>query len=175
MPAPLSPRPGPDLGPLRGHRLHYWIACGFGAGFSPWAPGTAGTLAGIPLYGVLLTLPPWTYLPSLALGFLVGLWACDRTARELGGGDPGAIVWDEILGLLVTLAWVPPSWTALLLGLVLFRLFDILKPWPIGALDRGLRGGWGIMMDDLAAGLLAGGLLKLSLDWFPSLTAAGLG
>ncbi|MGB4333285.1 MAG: phosphatidylglycerophosphatase A [Chromatiaceae bacterium] len=144
-------------------RPHHWIAFGFGAGLSPLAPGTAGTLIAIPLYLVLQVLPPLGYLLVLAILFLVGLWACDKTARELSASDPGAIVWDEILGFLVTMALAPPGWIWILLGFILFRLFDILKPWPIGALDRRIKGGLGILLDDLVAGLMAWGILHLVL------------
>lgn len=156
-----------DAPPLRPRwdwrRPHQWLAFGFGAGLSPWAPGTVGTLVAIPPYLVLQALPPLGYLLVLALMFLVGLWACDKTARELGASDPGAIVWDEILGYLVTMALAPPGWTWILLGFILFRLFDILKPWPIGALDRRVKGGLGILLDDLVAGGMAWGLLQLTL------------
>ncbi len=155
-PTPIKPR-------WDWRRPHHWIAFGFGAGLSPLAPGTAGTLAAIPLYLVLQALSPLGYLLVLVVLFVVGLWACDKTARELGANDPGAIVWDEILGFLVTMALAPPGWIWILLGFILFRLFDILKPWPIGALDRRLKGGLGILLDDLVAGLMAWGLLQLVL------------
>lgn len=113
-----------DAPPLRPRwdwrRPHQWLAFGFGAGLSPWAPGTVGTLVAIPPYLVLQALPPLGYLLVLALMFLVGLWACDKTARELGASDPGAIVWDEILGYLVTMALAPPGWTWIFLGFILF-------------------------------------------------------
>ena len=155
-PTPIKPR-------WDWRRPHHWIAFGFGAGLSPLAPGTVGTLAAIPLYWVLQALPPLAYLLVLAVMFLVGLWACDKTARELGASDPGAIVWDEILGFLVTMALAPPGWIWILLGFILFRLFDILKPWPIGALDQRIKGGLGILLDDLVAGVMAWGLLQLVL------------
>jgi phosphatidylglycerophosphatase A len=155
MGAPATGRPVFDW-----RRPHHWLAFGFGAGLAPWAPGTAGTFAAIPLYLLLQGLSPGTYLLVLVGLFLIGLWACDKAARELGGGDPGAIVWDEILGYLVTMALSPPGWTWLLLGLVLFRLLDILKPWPIGPLDRRVKGGLGILLDDLVAGAMAWGLMQ---------------
>jgi phosphatidylglycerophosphatase A len=174
---PLHDRKGPqrylpikamrDAAPPRPHwdwrRPHHWIAFGFGAGLSPRAPGTVGTLAAIPLYLALQALSPLGYLLVLILLFLVGLWACDKTARELAEGDPGAIVWDEILGFLVTMALTPPGWISILLGFIFFRLFDILKPWPIGALDRRVKGGLGILLDDLAAGVMAWGMLQAVL------------
>jgi phosphatidylglycerophosphatase A len=141
-------------------RPGHWIAFGLGSGLSPWAPGTAGTLAAIPLYLVLAGLPlPW-YLTAVVLAALVGVWACGTTARDLGRGDPGAIVWDEVVGFLVTMTAAPPGWGWILLGFALFRLFDIWKPWPIRALDARVHGGLGIMLDDLAAGLLAWAVLQ---------------
>ena len=153
-------RPGFDW-----RRPHHWLAFGFGAGLVPWAPGTVGTLVAIPFYLLLQGLPPGAYILVLVGLFLIGLWACDKTARELGGGDPGAIVWDEILGYLVTMALAPPGWIWILLGLVLFRFFDILKPWPIGPLDRRVTGGLGILLDDLIAGAMAWCLLQAVALW----------
>ena len=142
-------------------RLHHWIAFGFGSGLVRWAPGTFGTIAAIPLYLILAPLPLGGYLAALAVVILVGVWACDRTARDLGDQDPGAIVWDEFAGLLVTLAGAPAGWGWLLAGFALFRVFDILKPWPIRWLDRRVTGGLGIMLDDLAAGFAAWVCLQL--------------
>ncbi|HYN77149.1 MAG TPA: phosphatidylglycerophosphatase A [Lamprocystis sp. (in: g-proteobacteria)] len=136
-------------------RAHHWIAFGLGSGLVPWAPGTFGTIAAIPLYLILALLPLGGYLVALAVVIVLGVWACDRTARDLGDQDPGAIVWDEFAGLLVTLAGAPAGWGWVVAGFVLFRGFDILKPWPISWLDRRLTGGLGIMLDDLAAGLAA--------------------
>jgi len=141
-------------------RPHHWIAYGLGSGLSPWAPGTAGTLAAVPLFLLLQPLPLGWYLVVLVGGFLVGVWACGKTARELRDHDPGSIVWDEFLGYLVTMAGAPPDWLWVLVGFALFRLFDIWKPWPIGVLDAKGRGGLGIMVDDLAAGVLAWAVLR---------------
>ena len=102
---------------------------------------------------------PW-YLGVVVLAALVGVWACGATARDLGRGDPGAIVWDEVVGFLVTMTAAPPGWVWVLLGFALFRLFDIWKPWPIRALDARVHGGLGIMLDDLVAGLLAWAVLQ---------------
>jgi len=136
-------------------KLHHWLAFAAGSGLSPWAPGTAGTLAAIPLYLVLLPLPLAWYLGLLAAFFAIGLWACDKTARELGTDDPSPVVWDEVVGFLVTMIAAPAGWPWILIGFLLFRVFDILKPWPIGVIDRRLTGGLGIMLDDVLAGLLA--------------------
>lgn len=134
---------------------HHWLAFAAGSGLSPWAPGTAGTLAAIPLYLLLLSLPLGWYLGLLVAFFGVGLWACDKTARELGTDDPSPVVWDEVVGFLVTMIAAPAGWPWILIGFLLFRVFDILKPWPIRVIDRRLTGGLGIMLDDVLAGFMA--------------------
>jgi len=139
------------------------IAFGFGSGFVPKAPGTAGTLVGIPFFLLLSPLPLPLYLAIVAVLFVVGIPLCTRVSRDLGVHDHGGIVWDEIVGFLVTMTAAPAGLVPLLLGFVLFRLFDILKPWPIRTLDRRVSGGLGIMLDDLVAGLFAAGVLQLGL------------
>jgi phosphatidylglycerophosphatase A len=151
---PVRPRFDP-------RRLHHWLAYAGGAGLLPRAPGTWGTLAAVPLYPLLAGLPLAGYLALLVLLFAVGVWACGRTGRELGVHDHGAIVWDEVVGFLVTMTALPASWPWLLAGFLLFRVFDILKPWPIGWLDRRVDGGLGVMLDDVLAGLMALALLHL--------------
>jgi phosphatidylglycerophosphatase A len=131
------------------------IALGFGAGLAPRAPGTFGTAVAVPLYLVMAPWPLWVYLAGLVLITGVGIWVCDRVAGDLGVHDHPAIVWDEIAGFLVTMTASPAGLIWVALGFVLFRLFDIAKPGPIGFLDRRLRGGLGIMVDDLAAGAAA--------------------
>lgn len=135
--------------------IHHWIAFGLGSGLAPWAPGTFGTLAAVPLYWLLSSLPLAAYLVVVAVLFWVGVWACGRTAEDLGGDDPGPVVWDEVVGYLVTMIAVPVGWPWVLAGFALFRLFDIWKPWPVRWLDQVVPGGLGIMLDDLAAGVLA--------------------
>ncbi|MGQ9831636.1 MAG: phosphatidylglycerophosphatase A family protein [Thermochromatium sp.] len=143
-------------------RLHHWIAFGFGSGLAPKAPGTFGTLAAIPVY-LLISLLAWPYYLGLVVLFtVVGLWACDRTARELGAKDPSTIVWDEFVGFFITMLAVPSSpltdvhgWLWVLAGLLAFRWFDIWKPWPIRVIDACLDGGLGIMLDDILAGIMA--------------------
>ncbi|MEA3273693.1 MAG: phosphatidylglycerophosphatase A [Pseudomonadota bacterium] len=139
---------------------HHWLAYGFGSGLSPWAPGTAGTLAAIPLYLLLRPLPVTWYLAVLLGLFLIGIWACGKTARELNAHDPAPIVWDEFLGYLLTMTAAPTGWVWVVLGFVLFRFFDILKPWPILELDRRVHGGLGVILDDLLAGLMAWAVLQ---------------
>ena len=137
----------------------HFMAFGFGAGYSPVAPGTMGTLVGIPLYLIMQPLPLWEYL-GLVLGmFLLGIWICDVATARLGVHDHPGIVWDEIVGYLVVMAAAPAGWQWVLLGFVLFRFFDILKPWPIKAIDCHVKGGFGVMLDDLLAGLF--GLIVL--------------
>jgi phosphatidylglycerophosphatase A len=152
-------RPPP---PQWGDPLHL-IAFGFGVGASPLAPGTLGTLAALPLWVLLQQLAAGPYLASLGVAFMLGLWVCGRTARDLGVHDHPGIVWDEMVGLWLTLYLVPPRWEAVLAGFLLFRLFDILKPWPIRSIDRRLQGGLGIMLDDVLAGVMAWGLLQAGL------------
>jgi phosphatidylglycerophosphatase A len=139
---------------------HHWIAYGFGSGLSPWAPGTVGTAAAIPLYLLLRPLPLIWYLTVLGGMFAVGIWACGKTARELNAHDPSAIVWDEFLGYLITMAAAPAGWIWIALGFLFFRFFDILKPWPIRELDRNVAGGLGVILDDVLAGLMALALLQ---------------
>jgi phosphatidylglycerophosphatase A len=136
------------------------LAAGFGTGLVPRAPGTAGTLAGVLLYLALAALPLPAYL-GVSLGlFLLGVWICGRAARDLNAHDHPSIVFDEMIGYLVTMAGAPFGIGWLALGFVLFRFFDIVKPWPISLLDRKVPGGFGIMLDDLAAGLLALAVLQ---------------
>jgi phosphatidylglycerophosphatase A len=129
------------------------LACGFGAGLAPKAPGTAGTLVAIPIYIVMTRLDPWVYLAVTAVMFVAGIFICGYTARRLQVDDPGMVVWDEIVGYLVSMAWAPFGWAWMAMGFLLFRLLDIWKPWPIRCLDRNIKGGFGIMLDDLAAAI----------------------
>jgi phosphatidylglycerophosphatase A len=128
-----------------------------------------GTLAGVAVYLACAPLPLAAYVLATAGLFVLGIWACGSAARSLGVHDHPAIVWDEVVGLLVTMVGTPPSWTVIAAGFLLFRALDIFKPWPIYILDRHLRGGLGIMADDLLAGILAAFVLHLLRLW-PGLT-----
>lgn len=143
----------------------HFLALGFGSGLLKPAPGTWGTLAGVPLYLGLSSFSSTTYILATAFAFLIGIWLCEVTCRDAGVHDHGAIVWDEIVGLLVTMAAVQFSWATLVLGFLLFRFFDILKPWPIRVLDIRVGGGFGVMIDDLLAGVFAGSILFLVSYW----------
>ena len=142
------------------------LAAGFGSGLSPKAPGTAGTLAAVPLYLLMAPLPLPLYLGLCAALFGLGVWVCGRAARDMGVHDHPGIVLDEMIGYLVTMTAAPPGVVWMVAGFVLFRCFDILKPWPVGALDRRVEGGLGIMLDDLVAGFMALGLLQLAAAWW---------
>lgn len=141
----------------------HFLAFGFGSGLAPKAPGTFGTLAAVPLWYLLAQLPLWGYLLATLAVVAVGPWLCGRTSRDLGVHDHPGIVWDEIAGFLVTMILVPVSLVTAIAGFVLFRIFDVLKPWPIGWLDRRVKGGTGIMVDDLLAAVYAGALLHAGL------------
>ena len=141
------------------------IGQGFGTGRSPWAPGTVGTLPGLVLAWFLWNAGPALYLVIMTLVVIIAIWVSGRTADLLGVHDDPRIVIDEIAGILVTLALVPPSVPALLTGFVLFRLLDISKPPPISTIDQRLRGGFGIVADDVVAGLGANLCLQLLFRW----------
>ncbi|MGD2073365.1 MAG: phosphatidylglycerophosphatase A [Gammaproteobacteria bacterium] len=138
-----------------------FLAFGFGAGLSRRAPGTLGTLVAIPLYLGLGRLSAPLYLGLVVVVSLAGVWICRRASDRLGVHDHPGIVWDELAGFLVTMIPAPMSWTWTAAGFGLFRLFDIWKPWPISWADRHLKGGLGIMVDDLLAGGFAAVVLYL--------------
>ncbi len=145
----------------------HWPALGFGLGAAPFAPGTFGTLLGIPLYLLLAQLPLTGYLAALVVLFLAGVVVCRVTARALGVHDHPAIVFDEVVGFLVTMTLAPSGAWAIATGFALFRLFDIWKPWPIRGIDRRVHGGLGIMLDDVLAGVYALLILQL-ITWVGS-------
>ena len=129
----------------------HFFALGFGSGLTPKLPGTAGTLVGVLLF-ILMPVTSWmTYLVIVVCGFLFGIFCCEYTAKSLNVHDHPSIVWDEIVGYLVTMFMVPKDWLWILIGFILFRVFDILKPWPISVIDSHVNGGFGIMFDDVVA------------------------
>jgi phosphatidylglycerophosphatase A len=140
-----------------------FLAFGFGSGLAKKAPGTMGTLAAIPVYLIIFQTGLITYSLLTTLAAVVGIWICGIAAEKLDEHDFGGIVWDEIVGYLITMWLVPFSWQALVLGFILFRVFDILKPWPIKWVDQKVHGGLGIMLDDVLAAIFAGLLLFLAV------------
>jgi len=130
------------------------LAFGFGSGLSPWAPGTCGTVVAVLMY-VLFPPMHWSvYLLMIVLTFIVGIWLCDKTSKDLGVHDPGGIVWDEFVGYWVTMFMAPAGWQWAVGGFIVFRILDILKPWPIKWFDTQIEGGLGIMLDDVIAGIM---------------------
>ena len=138
-----------------------FLAFGLGSGLSPFAPGTMGTLVAIPFIFPLRGLGVGGFWLALILLFLLGVWLCGRVSQKLGMHDHGGIVWDEWVGFWLTAAFIPLTWPWLLAAFVLFRIFDILKPWPIRQLDKKVGGGFGIMIDDVVAALYS--LLLLAM------------
>ena len=143
----------------------HFLSLGFGSGLAPIAPGTAGTLAAIPVYLLVAGLDPWLYFAITLVLFLLGVYLCDYTSRYLGVHDHSAIVWDEVVGYLLTMWLVPLSLASVVLGFFAFRLFDVWKPWPIRLLDRRVAGGLGIMLDDIAAAVYAGVTVHIVLHF----------
>ena len=140
-----------------------WIATALGAGLSPKAPGTAGSLlALLPWWLLLRELPIDWYALVLVAGFVLGVWACGVCDRRLGMHDQGALVWDEVIGMWIALIAAPAPWWWMVVGFVLFRLFDIWKPWPVGWADRRVHGGLGVMLDDVVAGVYALAVLQVA-------------
>ncbi|HSG92963.1 MAG TPA: phosphatidylglycerophosphatase A [Methylotenera sp.] len=138
-----------------------FLACGLGSGLIPKAPGTFGTLAAIPLFLVMQPLPLVSYLLLTVLFFIVGIWIAAQAIKVFKKDDPSEVVWDEVVGLLITMIAAPAGWQWLVLGFVLFRIFDIWKPWPVSLADQKLHGGLGIMLDDVIAGVYAFLTLKV--------------
>ena len=149
------------------HPAHF-VAFGFGAGLSRFAPGTAGTLAAFPLYWVTAPyLSALEMLAFIAVLFAVGVWACDITGRNLGISDHGGMCWDEIVAFLLILEIAPPEISWQVAAFFLFRVFDVVKPSPIRELEKRMKGGFGVMFDDvLAAGYTLLALAVIKRIWF---------
>lgn len=148
---------------LKMRNLWHLLATGFGSGLSPWMPGTMGSIAAIPFWYLLNMLPHDIYVLILLFGICIGVYLCHRTAKDMGVHDHGSIVWDEFIGMWITLMAIPVnSWQWVLAGFLVFRLFDIWKPWPIRWFDRNVQGGMGIMVDDIVAGIVSAGVIYLA-------------
>jgi phosphatidylglycerophosphatase A len=155
----LAPPSSPEL--LR-HPAQF-LAFGFGSGLAPKAPGTFGTLAAIPLYLLIADWPLLQYTVFIVLASALGIWVCDVASRQLRVHDHPGIVWDEFVGYWITMWAVPSGWPWVVAGFVVFRVFDIIKPWPVSVLDKEVGGGFGIMVDDMLAGALACLTLHLAM------------
>ena len=145
------------------------LVASFGyVGFFPFAPGTAGSLAALGLFAFVR----WVGLPAFEVGVILailvlGIWSANGAERALGRKDPGQVVIDEVLGMLITLALLPVSLTGVFVGFLLFRLFDVVKPYPVGRLEH-LPGGYGIMLDDAMAGVYSYLVLRVCMWWMPA-------
>ena len=139
----------------------HFFACGFGSGLLPKAPGTYGTLAAIPFYFLLAEFSTLTYVIVLLATFGVGVWLCDIAVKDSGVQDHPSIVWDEMVGYWLTMFLVPVGLIWAFLGFCLFRLFDIWKPWPINLVNDKIKGGFGVMLDDILAAVYAWIVLQI--------------
>ena len=152
----------PDLKFLLSHPSHF-IALGFGAGLARLAPGTLGTLLGLPLFYCLMATPELVHYTTIAVLFFIGIPICTKTGKALGVADHGSIVWDEIVAMMLVLEFTPHSAKWWLTAFTLFRIFDIWKPFPIRQCDAKIKGGFGVMFDDLLAAIYAIVALKVML------------
>ena len=140
------------------------LAFGFGSGLVKKAPGTVGTLAAVPFWCLLSNLSLATYIMIIYFAAVIGIIVCEKASTEVGVHDPGGIVWDEFVGFWIAMCPVSPSVLNLVIGFVLFRALDILKPWPINWLDQNIHGGFGIMLDDIVAGMVTALLMVMLLN-----------
>lgn len=143
----------------------HFLAVGFGSGLSPVAPGTFGTLAAIPLFYAASYLANFYYAVVTLFISIAGIYICGKAAEDAGVHDHGSIVWDEIAGYFITMLFIPATWLNIAVGFVLFRIFDIFKPWPISFIDKKIHGGFGIMFDDVLAGAMALAVMHLLLTY----------
>ncbi len=150
--------------------MNYFIsllATGFGVGYSPIAPGTLGTLIAIPLYYFFSEIPSPLYEITLIGFFFLSVWISENAEIFFGKKDDQRIVIDEIMGFLIAMLWIPKTIRFVIIGFFLFRFFDILKPFPIRRLEKRLKGGLGVVLDDVAAGVYANIILHLISFYFP--------
>ena len=149
------------------HRFILFLSSNAGLGYAPVASGTFGTLAGIPAYWLLAKLPPTLWLLTVVALFFLSCWVAGEAGKIYGVVDDGRIVIDELVGYLVTIAFLPFTWKIAIAGFLLFRFFDILKPQPARYFDRTVKNGYGVVLDDVVAGLYAALALRLFLHYFP--------
>ena len=137
------------------------LAFGFGSGLSKKAPGTVGSLVALVIWILIADLALIPYITFLIISGLIGIYICGVASEKLGVHDHGGIVWDEFVGLWIAMICLPVSWLSIILGFGLFRFFDIVKPWPISWFDNNIRGGFGIMIDDIVAGAVTALLMAI--------------
>ncbi|KOY62966.1 phosphatidylglycerophosphatase [Photorhabdus heterorhabditis] len=141
---------------LRMSNPWHLLATGFGSGLSPIIPGTMGSVASIPFWLLLMQFPEWICWLVIIIGMLFGIMICQRTSDDMKVHDHGSIVWDEFIGMWITLMAIPViNWQWVLTGFIVFRIFDMWKPWPIRWFDRYVHGGLGIMLDDIIAAIFS--------------------
>lgn len=155
--------------PLLKNPIHF-LSLGFGLGLAPKAPGTFGTFAALPFIYLFSVLDTTEYVGVVVAFALLGIYLCGATSKAMKAHDHPAIVWDEVVGYMIAMIAVPVTWLHLLVAFVLFRFFDILKPWPIKALDKHVKGGFGIMIDDVIAGVFSLVIIHLLMlyGWLPA-------
>lgn len=141
----------------------HFIACGFGAGAMPWAPGTFGTLIAIPFFWLFHTLSITQYVLLVIFLNVAGIYLCGKVNRDWGVADHSAVVWDEFAAFFITMIGLPADGLWLIAAFVLFRCLDIWKPWPIRLIDRRLHGGLGVVLDDVVAAFLTNIILQCVL------------
>jgi len=149
---------------ITSHPAHIF-ALGFGSGLMPVAPGTFGTLMAFPLFWMIAGFSMAVKLAIVAVLFVAGIYFCSVTGKALGVPDHGSIVWDEIVAMMLVLTFTPPDWVFWLAAFILFRLFDIWKPFPIRQFDRKLKNGFGVMFDDLLAAVFSIIILFFAIIW----------
>lgn len=155
---------------LRLLKPSHFLATAGGVGLFPVAPGTVGSLVAVPLYLASCDLPWTAQLAFVAVSYLAGVWAAGQTEKALGRTDPSLVVWDEVVGFWVALLLTPADWRFQVAAFAAFRLLDVVKPWPISVVQRRVKGGQGIMLDDLLAGLAAGLLIYFIKQYITSIS-----
>jgi phosphatidylglycerophosphatase A len=140
----------------------YFIAFGFGTGIAPFAPGTFGTLGAVLIYLLIQSLPLFSYLLFTAIFIVISIWVSEKISKKIHVHDHPGMCIDEFAGYFVTMIHAPHGWGWILYGFLLFRLFDIWKPWPINIIDRDVHGGFGMILDDVVAGLFAFCIIQLT-------------
>jgi len=156
------------------NRFFLLLATGFGVGYSPVAPGTLGTLVAIPIYYFLSDIPSPLYEITLIGFFFLSVWISEKAEIFFVKKDDQRIVIDEIVGFLITMLWIPKTTRFIIIGFILFRFFDILKPFPIRRLEKGLKGGYGVVLDDVVAGVYANIILQI-ISYYFTLSPTGRG